>query len=109
MTFRDKGFVHTDADPFPEAGRPLHNVSYTVHVDRNEFSTNEPSPAIGYYDKAAELLHILIQQSLSRIDLYHKRFGFLVPNSPGDYQLNLTGPALFSEYQELPSTWTFET
>ena len=107
IAFRDKILVHTDANDVPEAGRPLHDVVYTVHPFSDEFSTNDPRPTLDHYECAAVLLKKLREKAFSKIESFHGRFAHLVPRMTGNYLFNLTGLPLFTTYQEPSRIITF--
>jgi hypothetical protein len=100
--FRDGVLAHTDADHKQEAGRPMHDVVYSVRG--TVFSTADPRALITAYRDAKG--HCIAMRKVFFVELmkFHESFDNLMPSSDGDFLLNLdTTQPLFTSYGVPPS------
>jgi hypothetical protein len=101
--FRDSVFAHTDADHFEAAGKPMHDLVYSISDDDTKFLTSDPRPRPEAY--ADVLKHIVRMKELifSEIRGFHKKYSELLPKENGDYLFLLDGEKVLFELHRMPT------
>ena len=87
--FRDSVMAHIDADHNEVAGRPMNDVIYTIEGAKRRFTTCDPRGHIEFYVDARAHIDAMFNLLADGLLDIHKRFGYLIPDSDGDYLLSL--------------------
>jgi len=99
ITFRDKVFIHSDADDTEEIGRPFHDIVYHIKHNHNFFTTSDPRPDLDHYKHISEYLPVIIYKVETEIEQNKDKYFSLIPNTKGDYLFNIDGDDLFTVYK----------
>ena len=90
IDFRDKVLLHNDGDDFPALKEPINLVRLTVGSRGKEFHSVAPFfHPIETYQTVPNLLEFLIDKFTSDHQRLEQEFSSCLPNTPGQYVLNL--------------------
>ena len=87
--FRDSVMAHIDADHNEVAGRVMNNVIYTIDGSKRRFTTCDPRGHIEIYADARAHIDAVFNILGDCLLEIHRRFGYLIPDSDGDYLLSI--------------------
>jgi hypothetical protein len=89
LHFRDCVLVHTDAEDSKIAGRPMHDVVYSLDETGREFSTSDPLPQVESYTDAKNHCAAMAKIFRSNILALEAQYTHLLPADNGHFLMSL--------------------
>jgi hypothetical protein len=105
LHFRDGVFAHTDANHFDPAGKPMHDVVYSVSDSRTEFLTSDPRPRPEYYMDVLKHCKRMKKIIFEELMVFHDAYAELLPTAIGQYLFILDPLKPLFEFHDMP-VWT---
>ncbi len=104
--FRDCVLVHTDANESEIAGRPMHDVVYSLDDAGREFSTSDPLPRVESYTDAKSHCVAMAKIFRSKILEFEAQYNHLLPATNGHFLLSLENSEMLFVPHVLPTSDT---
>jgi hypothetical protein len=89
LHFRNCVLIHTDAEESEIAGRPMHDVVYSLSDTGREFSTSDPLPRAESYADAKKHCVAMARIFRASILAFEEHFSHLLPAEMGHFLLSL--------------------
>jgi hypothetical protein len=89
LHFRDCVLVHTDAEKSEIAGRPMHDVVYSLDETGREFSTSDPLPRVESYTDAKAHCVAMAKIFRTKILTLEAQYSHLLPAEHGHFLMSL--------------------
>ena len=83
--FRDSVYGHTDAKYFEPAGKPMHNLIYSVSDSGTEFFTSDPRSRSEYYWDVLRHSERIREIIITELKKFNDTYDDLLPREVGDY------------------------